>query len=403
MREVIAAYQAACASIMPPYDGFIAKFMGDGILAYFGYPRAHEDDAERAVRAGLAIVDAVERLQTSAAIPLQAWIGIATGVVVVGDLIGEDAAQEQAVVGETPNLAARLQSLAEPQQIVISGVTRRLTGRVFEYRDLGERTLKGFAEPIRAWQVLGLSGVDSRFEARHETGLTPLVGREEEIALLRARWGQAVEGDGRVVLLTGEPGIGKSRLTAVVTECLEAENHLRLRYFCSPWHNESALFPIISQLERAAGFERADTSAQKLAKLAALIDQSGASSDETVGVLADLLSLPTDGRYSLPQLVPQKRKERILAALLGQLELLSTRQPVLMLFEDVHWIDPTSLELLTMTIERVARLRVLLLITARPEFTSPWPRARGAAGGMSPTGRGVEARQRPAIAGGGLS
>jgi predicted ATPase/class 3 adenylate cyclase len=373
MREVIAAYQAACASIMPTYEGFIAKLMGDGILAYFGYPRAHEDDAERAIRAGLAIVDAVGRLQTKAAMPLRIRIGIATGVVVVGDLIGEGVAQEQAVVGETPNLAARLQSLAEPQQIIISGVTRRLTGRLFEYRDLGTVALKGFAEPIRAWQVLGLSGVDSRFEARHETGLTPLVGREEELALLRARWAQAVDGEGRVVLLAGEPGIGKSRLTAALIESLERESYLRLRYFCSPWHNESALFPVISQLERAAGFERADTSSQKLIKLEALIDQSGAGDKETVAILADLLSLPTEGRYSLPQLTPQKRKEKILAALFGQLEVLSTRQPVLMLFEDVHWIDPTSLELLVVTVERAARLRALLLITARPEFTSPWP------------------------------
>jgi class 3 adenylate cyclase len=270
MREIIAAYHRCCAEQMTKAGGFVAKYMGDGVLAYFGYPQAHEDDAERAVRAALSLIKAVPILRTGHDVALQVRVGIATGVVVVGDLIGEGAAQEQGVVGESPNLAARLQALAEPGQVVVSQRTRRLAGGLFEYRDLGRIMLKGLVEPTKAWQVIGASTVESRFEAQHETGLTPLVGREKELELLFRRWQTAKSGEGQVVLLSGEPGIGKSRLTAAMLERLQGEAHTRLRYFCSPQHIDSALYPIITQLERAAGFKHDDAAHAKLDKLDAV-------------------------------------------------------------------------------------------------------------------------------------
>jgi class 3 adenylate cyclase len=372
LRRVIGAYHICIAEVIGQYEGIIARYMGDGVLAYFGYPQAHEDDAEQATRAGLALVDAVANFQTDIGAELQVRIGIATGTVVVGDLIGEGAAQEQAVVGETPNLAARLQTLAEPGTVLISASTHRLTGGNFEYRDLGPVTLKGWGETLPAWQVLGTSGVESRFEAQHQTRLTPLIGRDEEIDLLLRRWRYAAQGEGCAVVLSGDPGIGKSHIARALQERLQAEPHITLRYFCSAHHTISALFPFISQLERAALFERSDSPTQKFAKLEALLAQSAADADH-VAVLANLLSLPPNDRYRLPELSPQNRKEKTFAALLAQLDGLAAREPVLLIFEDVHWIDPTSRELLTVTLERVPRLRVLLLITARPEFTPPWP------------------------------
>ena len=292
MREIMSAYHHRCAEVISKSGGFVAKYMGDGVLAYFGYPQAHEDDAERAVRCGLALVEAACRIQTSHGATLQVRVGIATGVVVVGDLIGEGAAQEQGVVGETPNLAARLQTLAEPGQVVIAPSTRRLTGGLFEYRDLGRVVLKGLADPIQAWQVLAASAVQSRFEAQHETSLAPLVGREEELELLLRRWNQASQGEGRVVLLTGEPGVGKSRLIAALQERLQSQPHVRIRYFCSPQHTDSALYPIINQLERAARFERGDAPAQKLHKLQTLLAPAVSKQAAEVALLADLLSIP---------------------------------------------------------------------------------------------------------------
>ena len=373
MRQVMALFHRRIAEVIGGYQGIVARYMGDGALAYFGYPQAHEDDAEQAVRAGLALVEAVGSLQTGAEPPLQIRVGIATGVAVVGDLIGEGGAQERAVVGDTPNLAARLQVLAEPGTVVISASTRRLTGGQFEYRDRGPVALKGWAEPVPAWQVLRTSGVASRFEAQHESKLAPLFGRGEEIELLLRRWRGVSQGEGRVVVLTGEPGIGKSHITLALQERLQAEPHTSLHYFCSAHHTNSALFPFVGQLERAARFERSDTPAEKFAKLEMLLVQSAAEGDQAVALLANLLSLPPNDRYRLPHLSPQSRKEKTLLALLAQLERLAATQPVLVIFEDVHWIDPTSLELLTVTVDRVPQLRVLLLITARPEFVPPWP------------------------------
>src|SRR6266568_5296836 len=373
MGQVVALFHHRIAEVIDGYQGIVARYMGDGVLAYFGYPQAHEDDAEQAVRAGLALVEAVPNLQTGAEAPLQVRVGIATGVALVGDLIGEGGSQEQAVVGETPNLAARLQTLAEPGTVVISASTRRLTGGQFEYRDLGPVTLKGWAEPVPAWQVLQESGAESRFEAQHEAGLKPLLGRDEEMELLLRRWRHATQGEGRVVVLTGEPGIGKSHIALALQERLQAEPHVRLRYFCSAHHTNSALFPFVGQLERAARFERSDSPTEKLAKLQVLLAQAVADADQAAALLANFLSLSSDDRDRLPELSSQKRKEKTLAALLAQLEGLTARRPVLMIFEDVHWIDPTSLELLTLTVNRVPQLRVLLLITARSEFTPPWP------------------------------
>jgi class 3 adenylate cyclase len=269
LREVIAAYHRAVAEVVAGFDGFVAKYMGDGVLVYFGYPRAHEDDAERAVRAGLDVIDAVGRLDVKS-VKLEARVGIATGLVVVGDLIGEGSSQEQSVVGETPNLAARLQALAEPDAVVIAAGTRRLVGSLFEYQSLGEVELKGLAAPVPAFRVLGEGMVGSRFEALR-SGETPLVGRQEEIELLGRRWVQAKAGTGRIVLISAEPGIGKSRLAEAFRESLEGETHTRLRYFCSPHHQDSALFPFIGQLERAAGFNREDTPAARLDKLEVLL------------------------------------------------------------------------------------------------------------------------------------
>jgi class 3 adenylate cyclase/predicted ATPase len=370
LREVYGAYHRTVADVVGIFDGHVAKYMGDGVLVYFGYPRAHEDDAERAVRAGLDVIGAVGRLDVKS-LELQARVGIATGLVVVGDLIGEGSAQEQAVVGETPNLSARLQALAEPGAVIIAAGTHRLLGDLFDYRDLGTVEVKGIAVPVPAWQVLRPSAVASRFEALRGAALTSLVGRGEEIDLLLRRWRRAKTGDGQVVLVCAEPGIGKSRIAAELEERLHGEPHIRLRYFCSPYHQDSALYPFIDQLARASGFTRDDSAAARLEKLEALLARAEPP-DEDVAFLADLTSLPTSERHPLPNLSPQRKKERTLEALIRQLEALARQQPVVVVFEDAHWIDPTSRELLDLTIEQIRSLPVLLIVTFRPEFQPTW-------------------------------
>jgi class 3 adenylate cyclase/predicted ATPase len=369
LREVISAYQRCVAETVRRFGGFVARYMGDGVLIYFGYPAAHEDDAERAVWSGLALIGAVAKLPAPE--PLQVRIGVATGIVVVGDLVGSGEAQEHDIVGETPNLAARLQAIAEPNTVVIAEATRRLLGSLFELRDLGSRELKGIAGPVRAFAALRASSVASRFEAMHAGGLTELVGREEELELLLRRWARARTGEGQVVLLSGEAGIGKSRLCAALMEALTAEPYTRLRYFCSPQHTDSAFYPLIGQFERAAGFARGDTPQTKLDKLDALLAQTSTSRHDAA-LLAEMLSLPNDGRYPALEADPEQRRQKTLATLGAQLETLTRSSPALMILEDAHWADPTSLEAFGRMVGRIASLRVLLIVTFRPEFEPPW-------------------------------
>src|ERR1700689_2769849 len=369
LREVISAYQKCVAEAVRRFGGFVAKYMGDGVLVYFGYPQAHEDDAAQAVRAGLELIGAVSSLKHNA--PLQTRVGIATGLVVVGDLIGSGEAAERGIVGETPNLARRLQALAEPNTVVIADGTRRLLGNLFELEDLGAKELKGIAGPVRAWAALRASSAEGHFEALHTTGLTALVGREEELELLLRRWSRAKTGEGQVVLLSGEAGIGKSRLTAALLEHIASEPHTRLRYFCSPQHIDSALYPIIGQMERSAGLAHDDSSQAKLDKLDALLARS-ATSAQDAALFADMLSLPNDGRYPALDLAPELRRQRTLEALTSQRAGLARQKPVLMIVEDAHWIDPTSLEVFGRTVDRIKALPTLLIVTFRPEFNAPW-------------------------------
>ena len=370
LREIISTYQKCVAETVRRFGGFVAKYMGDGVLVYFGYPQAHEDDAERAVRAGLELIAAVAGLKTRAL--LQSRVGIATGLVVVGDLIGAGAAQEQAVVGETPNLAARLQGIAEPNMVVIAENTRRLLGNLFDLQDLGKKDLKGLAGPVRTWAALRASSAEGRFEALHTTGLTALVGREEELELLLRRWSRAKTGEGQVVLLSGEAGIGKSRLTAAVLERLAGDRrHTRLRYFCSPQHTDSAFYPIIGQMERAAGLAHDDTPQVKLDKLDAVLAKTSTTIQDAA-LFAEMLSLPNDERYPALELAPEQRRQRTLEALTAQLVVLVGQRPVFMIVEDAHWIDPTSLEVFGRTVDRIKTLPALVIVTFRPEFNAPW-------------------------------
>jgi class 3 adenylate cyclase/predicted ATPase len=369
-RDVIAAYHGCCAGTIKREGGFVARYLGDGVLAYFGYPHAHEDDAERAARAGLALINAVAKIGTQTMSTLHARVGIATGLVIVGDSIGEGIAQEQAIVGETANLAARLQTMAEPDRVVIDRNTRRLLGELFEFRTLGLVSVKGFEDPVAVWQVIGTSAIDSRFEALRAS-TTRMVNREEEIDLLMRRWQQSKAGDGSVVLISGEAGIGKSRIAETIVERLSDEPHTALRFYCSPHHQDSAFYPSITQLERSAGFRRDDTAEQKLDKLEAVLALATSNPRETASLLAALLSIPTGDRYPPLELTPQKRKEKTLRALVAQAEALAARQPVLIVVEDAHWSDPSSRDLIDLLTDRVATLPVMVIVTFRPEFTAP--------------------------------
>jgi class 3 adenylate cyclase len=362
LQQLIDAYHQCVAQTVARFDGYILRSIGDGMVILFGYPRAHEDDAERAVRSGLALVDAITQVKTPNG--LQSRVGIGSGVV----LVDEGSASVRDVVGETPNLVARLQATAKPNSVVIADSTRAQLGTMFQFADLGLTRLKGFAEPQRAWQVLGESGALGRFEALRSPS-TPLIGRDEEFELLLRRWQQAKAGKGRAVLISGEPGIGKSRITAALMQGIRPQPHTRLRYFCSPYDQDSALRPFIVQLERAASFERNDTADAKLDKLQRLLAPGAHSADE-IALLAELLSLPNkSGELNLN---PQRKREKLFEALLHQFEFLARTQPVLMVVEDAHWIDPTSHELLDLTLDWITRLPILLVVTFRPEFAHGW-------------------------------
>lgn len=371
-RDLIRAYQNTCASVVARFDGFVAKLMGDGLLIYFGWPRAHEDDAERAVSAGLGILKAVQSMTAVKGRPPAVRIGIATGRVVVGDIVGEGASQEAAIVGEAPNLAARLQAIAEPNTIVISEATHGLAGGLFECTSLGARTLKGFGTPLAVWRVDASRPIESRFEATRMRSLTPFIGRDEEIAILERRWQRARRGEGQVVLLSGEAGIGKSRIVSAFRERLGAQSHTWLRYQCSPYYTNSALYPIVEQLALAARIEAGDDPARKLAKLEALLALSRRPTATAVPLIAPLLSIPLGDQYAPVTVSPQLQKQLTLAALADQLAGLAEQRPVLFHFEDAHWIDPTSRELLDLLIARTANLAALVIISFRPQFSPPW-------------------------------
>ena len=369
MSAVIAAYHKAVADAVQREDGFVAKYMGDGVLAYFGYPRAHEDDAERAVRAGLAIVEAAPKNADGQS--LQVRVGVATGIVVVGELVGSGELSERGVVGDTPNLAARLQGIARPDSVVVAEATKRLIGDLFELEDLGARELKGIATPAHAFVVVRTRTVESRFEALRSHGLIELIGREEEVEFLLRRWTKANAAEGQVVLVAGEAGIGKSRLAAELLERLASQPHVRLRYFCSPQHADSAFYPIIAQLERAAGFSREDDAKAKLDKLDALLALSATSSGDAA-LCADLLSLANDGRYPRHDMSSHQQRQKTLDALINQVEAASRNAPALLIFEDAQWADPSTLETFGKVIDRIDRLKALLIVTYRPEFAPPW-------------------------------
>jgi len=376
LREVIRAYQRCASEVIARYDGFIARYMGDGILAYFGYPHAHEDDPARAIHSALEIVEALEQLHTlpdsQPGARLRVRIGIATGLVVVGDMIGEGASEEAAVVGETPNLAARLQSRAEPSSVLIADATRELAGGLFEYADEGAREMKGFSEPVRAWRVLRTSGVESRFDAARSHRLTPLVGRLRESEELARLWQSASQGNGCVAVLIGEAGIGKSRLVEALTEKIAGGPHIRLSYQCSPYHTNSALYPFIHQLERDADFRRGDSAGDRLDKLEALLGQYTERVAEIAPLFAALLSLSPAGRYPPLQMTPEQQKAKTIDALLDRLGGLAARAPVFFLFEDVHWVDPTSVELLNLGARRIRGIRALAILTSRDAPDYPW-------------------------------
>jgi predicted ATPase/class 3 adenylate cyclase len=375
LREVVQVYQATCAEVIQRYDGHIAQYLGDGLLVYFGYPRAHEDDARRAIHTGLGMVEAIGTLNTRLAqkkgVQLAVRVGIHTGLVVVGEM-GGGGRQERLALGETPNVAARIQGVAAPDTVVISAASLRLVQGVFSAEDIGIQVLKGVATPVQVYRVLADSGVLSRLDRTVPRGLTPLVGRELEVTLLLERWAQVKEGIGQVVLLSGEPGIGKSRLVEMLKAHVGQEPHTRLECRCSAYHQHSALYPVIELLQHALAFTSDDSPDKKVQKLEAALSRSHIDLSDTVPLFAALLSLPLPDRYAPLSLTPQRQRQKTLEALLALVLELAAQQPVLFIVEDLHWIDPSTLEFLTLLVDQGPTGRLFTLFTCRPEFRSPW-------------------------------
>jgi class 3 adenylate cyclase/ABC-type lipoprotein export system ATPase subunit len=375
LQDVVRRFLDACSYAIGRFNGYIAKYMGDGMVVYFGYPHAHEHDAERAVHSGLAILDTVKALNHENPHPevgMAARIGIATGQVVVGEIMGQETAKERSVFGDTPNLAARLQALAQPTQLVIDPVTKRLVGKEFEVADLGACALKGFDTPVQAWRVLGVRQSASRFESYRANHIATFVGREHELSLLVGRWREAVDGEGQVVLLCGEAGIGKSRLTHSLGDRLINERYQVIQFQCSPYHSNTALYPAINFLRQAAGLASQDSAEAQLNKLDALVLESGLENQDTVSLLADLLSIRGEPQYPPLTVSSEKRKELTLEALVQHVQRLADRCPVLFLVEDAHWLDPTTQDLMTRIIGRIRQMRALVLIVFRPDFKPVW-------------------------------
>lgn len=368
LRDLMGNYQHACRLAVARYGGHVAQYLGDGLVVYFGFPLAHEDDAERAGRTALEIIRDLQELPEAP--KLQVRIGIATGAVVVGHG-GPAATLPSTAVGETPNLAARLQALAGPQEIVVSEATQRLLGDGFDVEDLGEHHLKGIVRPVRAWRLRDIARSDSRFTAVHPGRLTPIVGRSQEISELLSRWKRVVKNEGQVVVLIGEPGIGKSRIIEELRSHVASTPHVRMQYQCSPYHESSAFYPIVEALQRAAAFERDEAADEKLDKLEAMLALSAEELQTVAPLFATLLSLPTD-RYLPRMLSPQKLKQLTMAALVEQVHRAAQTRPALLIVEDAHWIDPSTLETLTLVVERIRESAILLLVTGRPEFVPPW-------------------------------
>jgi class 3 adenylate cyclase/predicted ATPase len=375
LREVVQAYHTTCAAVIQRFDGHIAQYLGDGLLVYFGYPQAHEDDAQRAVRTGLEMLEALsilnQRLEPEHAIRLAARVGIHTGLVVIG-AIGDGERQEHLALGDTPNIAARLQHLAQPDTVVISEATLHLVQGYFTCHALGPQPLRGVATALHVYQVLEESGVQSRLDLTAAHRLTPLVGREAEVALLRERWAQVQDGLGHIVLLSGEAGIGKSRLVQVMKDEIDGVAAMRIEYRCSPYHQHSALYPVIAYLERALALRRDDTPEDKLRKLEEALRSSPLPLAEVLPLFAALLAVPLPAAYPPLTLTPQRQKQKTLEALLTWLLALAERQPILFVVEDLHWVDPSTLEFLTLVVDQGPTPRLLTLLTCRPEFQSPW-------------------------------
>ncbi len=372
MMHVFDTYLATCDDIIAEFGGNVMQYMGDGVLAYFGYPRANEDDAANAVRAGMALCDAVARLELPRQVSLQARIGIATGFVVVSDLIGHREGRGGGIIGETPNLAARLQSVAQPGTVVVADATRRVAGRQFAYRGLGAFPLKGFPAPVEAYQVVEALPLASRYLARSPGKAIPLVGRDDELGLMLDCWAAARAGRSRIVLLRGEPGIGKSRLVEELRAHAADTPHVEVTWSCGPNFTRSALHPITEQLARAAAFERGDSADVRRDKLGGLLAQYGATEAASKAVLADMLGIPAASDTPIETMRPYRRKQVILDTLLGMLDRWARLKPALLILEDAHWADPTTLELTERVIRELGERPGLILVTARPDYEPPW-------------------------------